>query len=110
LALTYQPDIIFMDIKMPEFDGLVAIEKILERLPATKCIMVSAFDTFQYAKRAMQFGIKEYLLKPSKISEVLEAYDRMAIEVEKEQQAAIQEHYLHHRLDRASSLVEIEFI
>lgn len=110
LALSHQPDLIFMDIKMPELDGLAAIEKIRERLPDTKCIMVSAYDTFQYAKTAMKFGIKEYLLKPSKVSEVLEAYDHMAEEIETEQQAAIEEEQLSHRLERASSLVEIEFI
>ncbi|MGN8647249.1 AraC family transcriptional regulator [Gracilibacillus sp. HCP3S3_G5_1] len=103
LAAIHQPDIIFMDIKMPEFDGLVAIEKILEELPDTKCIMVSAFDTFQYAKRAMNFGIKEYLLKPSKVSEVLEAYDRMVAELSERKD-------WNKRLEQASSLVEMEFI
>ncbi len=102
-ATIHHPDIIFMDIKMPEFDGLVAIEKILPRLPETKCVMVSAFDTFQYAKRAMKFGIKEYLLKPSKVSEVLEAYDRMVAELSEKND-------VNKRLEQASSLVEMEFI
>ncbi|MFD2656910.1 response regulator transcription factor [Gracilibacillus thailandensis] len=103
LATTHRPDIILMDIKMPEFDGLVAIEQILQTLPETKCIMVSAFDTFQYAKRAMKFGIKEYLLKPSKVSEVLEAYDRMVAELSEKNE-------LNERLEQASALVEMEFI
>ncbi|WP_163538749.1 helix-turn-helix domain-containing protein [Gracilibacillus sp. YIM 98692] len=109
-ALSEKPDIIFMDIKMPEFDGLVAIEKILSHLPNTKCIMVSAFDMFQYAQKAMKFGVKEYLLKPSKVSEVLEAYDRMADEVEKERQQVQDKVNIKHRLERASSLIEMEFI
>ncbi|UOQ84112.1 helix-turn-helix domain-containing protein [Gracilibacillus salinarum] len=102
-ALIHQPDIIFMDIKMPEMDGLAAIETILAEIPATKCIMVSAFDTFQYAKQAMSFGIKEYLLKPSKISEVLDAYDRMVGELAERQD-------IDTKLEQASSLVEMEFI
>ncbi|SHN30413.1 AraC family transcriptional regulator [Gracilibacillus kekensis] len=110
LALTHQPNLIFMDIKMPEFDGLVAIEKILAEQPQTKCIMVSAFDTFRYAKRAMKFGIKEYLLKPSKVKEVLEAYDRMVEEIEQEKVRAEEKVATNHRLERASSLVEMEFI
>ncbi|MGP4040086.1 helix-turn-helix domain-containing protein [Gracilibacillus sp. D59] len=103
LATIHRPDIIFMDIKMPEFDGLVAIENILDRLPDTKCVMVSAFDTFQYAKRAMKFGIKEYLLKPSKVSEVLEAFDRMVAELNEKND-------VNERLEQASALVEMEFI
>ncbi|RCW73252.1 helix-turn-helix domain-containing protein [Saliterribacillus persicus] len=109
-ALKAKPDIIFMDIKMPEFDGLTAIEEILAVLPDVKCIMVSAFDTFQYAKKAMRFGVKEYLLKPSKVSEILEAYDRMANEVESEKLKVQETRERVHRLERASSLVEKEFI
>ncbi|WP_058305952.1 AraC family transcriptional regulator [Gracilibacillus massiliensis] len=110
LALLHQPDLIFMDIKMPEFDGLVAIERILQEQTQTKCIMVSAFDTFQYAKIAMKFGIKEYLLKPSKVSEVLEAYDRMVEEIKQEKEQDAEKLATNTRLESASSLVEMEFI
>lgn len=78
-ALDTEPDIIFMDIKMPDLDGLKATQKILNQLPHAKCVMVSAFDTFQYAQEAMKYGVKEYLLKPSKVQEVLDAFDRMPL-------------------------------
>lgn len=110
LALTHQPDLIFMDIKMPEMDGLAAIKQILAERPSTKCIMVSAFDTFDYAREAMKFGIKEYLLKPSKLSEVLEAFDRMAAEVEMEREQEAEKSQISHRLKQVSSLIETEFI
>ncbi|ENH98038.1 two-component response regulator [Gracilibacillus halophilus YIM-C55.5] len=109
-ALSEHPDLVFMDIKMPEFDGLVAIEKIIEQQPNTKFVMVSAFDMFGYAKRAMKFGVKEYLLKPSKVSEVLEAYDRLVKEIEEERQEANDRMQLHQRIERASSIIEAEFI
>lgn len=109
-ALKYEPDLIFMDIKMPVFDGIVAIKKILAVLPHVTCIMVSAFDTFDYAQEAMKYGIKEYLLKPNKISNVLEAYDRMVSEIENEKQQAIEKVETDDRLERASSVVEREFI
>ncbi|MBM7571645.1 response regulator [Aquibacillus albus] len=110
LALKYEPDLIFMDIKMPEFDGIVAVNKILDELPNTKCIMVSAYDTFEYAREAMKFGIKEYLLKPNKISEVLEAYDRMVDEIESERKKDMERIEKDNRLERVSSMVEMEFI
>lgn len=110
LALTYKPDLIFMDIKMPEIDGLEAIKRISPVLCDTKYIMVSAFDTFDYAREAMKFGIKEYLLKPSRVSEVLEAFDRMAAEIEAEKQTLIEKKQTNRRLERVSSFIEMEFI
>lgn len=109
-ALKHEPDLIFMDIKMPIFDGIVAIKKILSVHPNIKCIMVSAFDTFDYAQEAMKFGIKEYLLKPNKIPTVLEAYDRMVSELVSEKQLALEKVEIDHRLERANSVVETEFI
>ncbi|MDC3418405.1 response regulator [Aquibacillus salsiterrae] len=109
-AVEHQPDLIFMDIKMPEFDGIEAIRRILPDLPHTKYIMVSAFDTFEYAREAMKFGIKEYLLKPSAISELLEAFDRMVEEIEMDRQDILEKEQIQHRLERVSAFVETEFI
>ncbi len=109
-ALLYKPDLIFMDIKMPEFDGIEAIRKIVPDLPNTKFIMVSAFDTFDYAREAMKFGIKEYLLKPSKVSEVVEAFDRMVVDIESEEQRVIERKQVNRRLERVHSLIERDFI
>ncbi len=110
LAIAKKPDLIFMDIKMPQLDGLKAIQKILEVYPNTKCVMVSAFDTFDYARQAMKVGIKEYLLKPSKVSEVLEAFDRMVEEIEKERKQGNEMLEINHRLERFNSFIEMEFI
>ncbi|WP_077616993.1 response regulator [Bacillus sinesaloumensis] len=109
-AMKHKPELIFMDIKMPEFDGLEAVKRIQTVLPHTKFIMVSAFDTFDYARDAMKFGIKEYLLKPSKVSEVLEAYDRMVEEIEGEKKKESEIAQINRRLERASSFIETEFI
>ena len=79
------PDVIFMDIKMPGIDGLEAIGHIHERDPAKKFIMVSAYDTFDYAQKAMRFGIKDYILKPGKKEEIIKALLRMKSELEAEQ-------------------------
>ncbi|QUW21537.1 response regulator [Sporosarcina sp. Marseille-Q4063] len=81
LAKEMEPDVIFMDIKMPGINGLEAIEKIHSMRPKTKFILVSAYDTFEYAKQAMQFGIKDYILKPGKKEEIITALFRLKKEV-----------------------------
>lgn len=81
LAQEKQPDIIFMDIKMPGINGLEAIEQINANQPTIKFILVSAYDTFEFAKQAMQFGIKDYILKPGKKQEIIEALFRVRKEI-----------------------------
>src|SRR5699024_6693095 len=84
LAETIKPDIIFMDIKMPGINGLEAIEEISGKYPAIKFILVSAYDSFDYAKEAMQFGIKDYILKPAKKEEIVKALLRLQQEITSE--------------------------
>ena len=59
-----QPDVIMTDIRMPFMDGLEFIEKVIERLPAVKIIVFSGFDDFEYAQKAINLGVEEYILKP----------------------------------------------
>lgn len=70
IASTFKPDLVLMDIKMPGIDGLGAIEQIKKNLSTAKFIMVTAYDTFTYAKQAIKLGVKDYILKPSKASEI----------------------------------------
>lgn len=81
LAEKMLPDIIFMDIKMPGINGLEAIEQIHASQPTIKFILVSAYNTFEYAKQAMQFGIKDFILKPGKREEISHALLRVQKEI-----------------------------
>ncbi len=100
LAEKLQPDVIFMDIKMPGINGLVAIEQINAVQPSVKFILVSAYNTFEYAKQAMQFGVKDYLLKPGKKEEISHALRRVQMEVlhevmiKKEKQQMLKEKFI----------------
>jgi len=85
-AESLRPDVIFMDIKMPGIDGLEAIKQIHAQNPLIKFIMVSAYDSFDYAKQAMSYGIKDYILKPGKKEEIVKALLRVKKDMEDEQQ------------------------
>lgn len=62
----YQPDIVITDIRMPVCDGLSLIEKTIQNKIRVSFIIISGFDDFSYAQKAMKFGVTSYLLKPIK--------------------------------------------
>lgn len=70
LIKEYSPNIIIMDINMPLMDGLKTIEKINEIDPLAKTIIISGYDKFEYAKKALELGVFNYLLKPINIEEL----------------------------------------
>lgn len=86
LAEKYRPDLMLMDIKMPGIDGLEAMERIYKADPSIKFIVVSAYDSFHYAKKAMKLGVKEYILKPSNKEETIRAILNVKKEMEQEHQ------------------------
>ncbi|PTQ52782.1 MAG: DNA-binding response regulator, AraC family [Hydrogenibacillus schlegelii] len=81
LADRLQPDLMTVDVKMPGMDGLTAIRHIRARHPHIQFIIVSAYDTFAYAQQAIQLGVKDYLLKPSRRQVILEVLSRVAEEI-----------------------------
>ena len=64
-------DLIITDIRMPVLNGLQLIEEIREKSTDTKIMIISGYSEFEYAKRAIEFGVKAYLLKPISRDELL---------------------------------------
>ncbi len=71
LIKTYQPDIVLTDIRMPKCDGLELVEKTNDNGIDTSFVIISGHDDFKYAQRAIQYGVKNYLLKPINIEEFI---------------------------------------
>ncbi|WP_127490757.1 response regulator transcription factor [Paenibacillus glycanilyticus] len=57
-------DLCVTDIRMPVMDGLALIGAINERYPWMRCMVVSSYDDFQYAKQSIQLHALDYILKP----------------------------------------------
>ena len=76
-ALRYKPDIVIIDIKMPGMNGLTASKTILENLPGTTILILTAYDSFEYAREALIIGVKGYLLKPLIEKEVTETLQKI---------------------------------
>ena len=59
----YQPDVLLMDIRMRNMDGLKASEKILSDFPKANVLLLTTFTDDEYIVKALQIGAKGYLLK-----------------------------------------------
>lgn len=73
------PDIALVDIRMPGLDGLGAIERARALSPQTRWIILTSHSSFEYAKKAIQLGVTDYLLKPVSprdLADVLERVER----------------------------------
>ncbi|TWT25166.1 response regulator [Planomicrobium sp. CPCC 101110] len=110
LAGKFKPDLILMDIKMPGMSGLEAVEKISADHPAIKFVMVTAFDTFDYARQAIKLGVKDYLLKPSKASEIIATVGKVLNQNEEEQKVLAVSMSQKEALQKALTLVETDVV
>jgi pilus assembly protein CpaE len=76
LSKELQPDVIIMDINMPDMDGITATEAILKHLPFTQIIMLSVQSDPNYMRKAMLVGARDFLAKPPSIDELISAIKR----------------------------------
>jgi YesN/AraC family two-component response regulator len=58
------PDVLFVDIRMPFMDGIEFAKLAIERYPYLKIVMLTAFNDFDYARECIGIGVTNYLLKP----------------------------------------------
>ncbi len=72
-AAKYQPDIMTLDITMPELDGIQAVPEILKVSPKTRIIMVSAMGQQSMVIEAIKMGAKDFVIKPFEKSRVYQA-------------------------------------
>lgn len=70
-------DAVMLDIKMPVLDGLGVAEILSREYPDIKIVILSGYAWFEYAQQAIRCGVSEYLLKPVKNDEILEAMKRI---------------------------------
>ncbi|WP_110928380.1 response regulator [Bacillus massiliglaciei] len=73
LVETYQPDVVIMDINMPNVNGVEATQMLVSRYPDTKVIILSIHDDENYVQHALKTGAQGYLLKEMDADALIEA-------------------------------------
>jgi len=82
LCRIHEPHILLTDIMMPGLNGLELINELAHILPEIKIIVISGYNDFEYAKTAMKYGVKDYLLKPVDERELIQVLERLKNELE----------------------------
>ena len=81
LAIELQPDIVLMDINMPDMDGITAANELRRNAPMVGVIMMSVQGEAEYIRRALQAGARDFLTKPPPTEELYATLRRVAEDV-----------------------------
>ena len=83
-------DVVFTDIRMPVMSGIDLARTIFQEKLRVPVVFLSAYKDFAYAKRAMDYGVKSYVLKPTNYAEITDVFRKLKSELD-------------YRLDRPAS-------
>lgn len=84
-ARRLQPQLIITDIRMPHMDGLEMIRCWQAENPAASFMILSGYSDFAYARQAMQYGVRHYVLKPVEETEIERGLRELAVDIHTQQ-------------------------
>ena len=73
MAVKHKPDVVLLDIRMPDSDGLEALDTIHRELPETRVVILSTYDNPTYVARAVALGASDYVLKGANRQQLIAA-------------------------------------
>lgn len=109
-ASQQQPDIVLIDIRMPEMNGLEAAKAIRAILPEVRIVMLTAFDEFEYAKQALKVGAVEYLLKPLRPEDLVKALAAVIDQVRLAKLKVREDLQIRQSLKEAAPYIKMSFV
>jgi len=109
-AKSLDPDIIFIDIKMPGQSGIEAVRQIREFLPDADIVMITAYDYFDYAKEAISLKVSEFLIKPIDVKSVITLVDTLIMNLQKKKELQKHNYDIESKLEMIKMRYEQEFM
>lgn len=101
--------IVITDIKMPGIDGLELIRRAQEIKPDVRFIVLSGYDEFEFAQAAMQYGVRHYLLKPTKMQEIDKILKEVSADVARQEEERSFIEKIKHNMERNLPLIKEQF-
>ncbi|HBF36398.1 MAG TPA: DNA-binding response regulator [Firmicutes bacterium] len=77
-------DVLLCDIKMPFMNGLELAKELKVRNSRVKILLLSGYREFDYAREAMEYGVRDYIVKPTKYDELIKVFSKIKMELDKE--------------------------
>ena len=79
--MLYKPDLVISDIRMPGMNGIDLISRVHESNLKTKFVILSAYAEFDYAREAMKYNVKHYLIKPCSEERIIHAVSEVCTDI-----------------------------
>ncbi len=77
-------DVLLCDIKMPFMNGLELARELKLCNSEVKILLLSGYREFDYARQALEYGVKDYIVKPTKYDELIKVFSKIKMELDKE--------------------------
>ncbi len=103
--MLHKPDIVLLDIKMPQMSGIEVLREARRAGVYPKTIILSGYDDFQYAQQAIRYGVVNYLLKPCSSTELCDVVSRLAQELGATVATAPPSEHYNHLVEKAMEYI-----
>jgi YesN/AraC family two-component response regulator len=103
-------DVVLTDIDMVHVSGLELARFIHGHFPYIKTVIVSGFKDFEYAKKAIEYNVEHYLLKPTDINEISSVFEKIKLELDNRMKKEKEEIQYRQRYDEMIPLLKEQFL
>ena len=74
---SFKPDIVFLDIAMPDIDGITVVKELMHADPSANIVMCTSSNDLEDVRICINAGAKDYIKKPPRPQRVMQAYDKV---------------------------------
>jgi two-component system response regulator YesN len=105
-----RPDLVLSDISMPFMNGLELCEQLSIHYPLIKTIILTGYDDFEYAQRALRLKVSDFILKPITAAETRTLLDKVKLEMDEERRRREDVNRLYSQLNQSLPLLKERFL